>query len=126
MFVVEQDCAYLDADGRDAEPDALHLWIDEPDAPTVSACLRILSEPDGRTSIGRVVTAPAMRGRSLASALLLRALASGDGPFVLKAQARLVGWYAAFGFVVSGPEFIEDGILHRPMERGPRTPERML
>ena len=36
---------------------------------------------------------------------------------VLDAQAPLAGWYAAFGFVVDGPEFLEDGIPHVPMRR---------
>ena len=30
VFVVEQDCAYLDPDGRDLEPATTHLWLDGP------------------------------------------------------------------------------------------------
>jgi len=59
VFVVEQDCPYLDPDGRDAEPGTLHLWVDpDPGAPTVAAALRVVVEPDGSRRIGRVVTAP--------------------------------------------------------------------
>jgi ElaA protein len=36
---------------------------------------------------------------------------------VLDAQSPLAGWYAGFGFEVSGPEFLEDGIAHLPMRR---------
>jgi ElaA protein len=36
---------------------------------------------------------------------------------VLDAQAGLVDFYADFGFVVTGPEYLEDGIPHVPMRR---------
>ena len=51
----------------------------------------------------------------LASALVNHALTLFDGPAVLKAQSRLRRYYEGFGFVVVGPEFDEDGILHVPM-----------
>jgi ElaA protein len=40
---------------------------------------------------------------------------------VLDAQSPLAGWYAGFGFEVTGPEFLEDGIPHVPMRRGGGT-----
>ncbi len=113
VFVVEQDCPYQDPDGRDLEPGVHHLWTDGPDA-----YLRILDEGAGVHRIGRVVTAPAARGRGLAAALMTRALELvGDGPVVLDAQAQLEGWYARFGFTTAGPAFLEDGIPHVPMRR---------
>ena len=122
VFVVEQDCPYLDPDGRDAEPGTLHLWVDpDPGAPTVAAALRVVVEPDGSRRIGRVVTAPDHRGRGLAGTLLDRALAlvpAGSG-VVLDAQARLEPWYAERGFTRVGEEFLEDGIAHVPMRRQP-------
>ena len=36
---------------------------------------------------------------------------------VLDAQSPLAGWYASFGFEVTGAEFLEDGIPHLPMRR---------
>lgn len=33
VFVVEQDCAYPELDGRDLEPDAHHVWYSEGDRP---------------------------------------------------------------------------------------------
>lgn len=141
VFVVEQQCWYLDLDGRDLEPGARQLWIeapgpsrssasahdrehagptdnpgsaDEPDG-TVIAALRLLPELEG-WRIGRVVTDPTRRGEGLATLLLQTALAR-PGPFVLDAQSHLTGWYEGFGFRVDGPEFIEDGIPHTPMRR---------
>jgi ElaA protein len=120
VFVVEQDCPYLDPDGRDAEPGTLHLWADpDPSAPTVAAALRMVVEPDGSRRIGRVVTASDHRGQGLAGMLLDRALAlvpPGRG-VVLDAQARLEPWYAVRGFTRVGEEFVEDGIAHVPMRR---------
>ena len=41
-----------------------------------------------------------------------------DGRIVLDAQSHLVEWYERLGFAVAGPEFVEDGIPHVPMEFG--------
>jgi len=115
VFVVEQDCVYLDLDGRDLEPSTRHLWIEEEGRGAVLAALRVLAEPGGGTSIGRVVTAPAFRSRGLAAELMKTALATAARPIHLKAQSHLVDWYARFGFAPSGGEFVEDGIPHTPM-----------
>lgn len=118
-FVVEQACPYPELDGRDVEPDALHLWVEADGAP--AACLRLLEDPDGSARIGRVVTAPAHRGRGLSAALVRAALARVPGRrVVLDAQAHLEGWYAGFGFAADGPGFLEDGIPHVPMARRAR------
>jgi len=69
--------------------------------------------------IGRVATASAQRGRGLAAALMRAALAECVGrPVALEAQSYLTDWYAGFGFVVDGTEYVdEDGIPHTPMRR---------
>ena len=45
----------------------------------------------------------------------------GDREIVLDAQSYLAQWYARFGFVPDGPEFLEDGIPHIPMRREQRA-----
>ncbi|MFY1620146.1 GNAT family N-acetyltransferase [Micromonospora sp. WMMD736] len=119
VFVVEQNCPYPELDGRDVEPGTRHVWLTDGDA--LLAYLRILADPDGLARIGRVVVAPAARrgghaGRLMAAALDL----IGDRPSVLEAQSHLVAFYARYGFTVSGPEYVEDGIPHTPMRRDPR------
>jgi ElaA protein len=117
VFVVEQQCAYPDVDGRDIEPGTRHLWYEEQGIPV--AYLRILREPDGAARIGRVCTAATARGRGLSGKLMAAALdLIGPGETcVLDAQSYLVGFYTGFGFVVGGPEYVEDGIPHTPMRR---------
>jgi ElaA protein len=116
VFVVEQDCAYLDPDGRDLEPEALQLWIERDG--NVLATLRLLLDDPGTVRIGRVATARAARGGGLAALLMRRALElAGERTVVLGAQAYLAEWYARFGFVRDGADYLEDGILHVPMIR---------
>jgi ElaA protein len=112
VFAVEQWCVYQDLDGRDTEPATRHAWVE--DAGEVVAYLRVLNEP-GREVIGRVVTAPAHRGRGLSRRLMESALERCARPVRIEAQSYLLGWYGAFGFVPCGPEYLEDGIPHTPM-----------
>jgi ElaA protein len=115
VFVVEQECCYADLDGRDAEPGTRHVWLSRGDR--VLAYLRILDD-GGVERIGRVVTAPDARGAGLASRLMEQALTVvGNRPSVLDAQARLTGFYTRYGYVRTGPEYLEDGIPHVPMAR---------
>lgn len=120
VFVVEQACVYPELDGRDLDADTTHLWVAGPgdDGGTpIAAYLRVLDRDQKISRIGRVVTHPAHRGQGLAEQLMHRALGLIDGPSALDAQTYLTEWYERFGFVASGPEFIEDGIPHTPMTR---------
>jgi ElaA protein len=117
VFVVEQECPYPELDGRDLEPDTRHVWIAEEGAPV--AYLRLIRD-EGEARIGRVCVARKSRGAGLAAELMRAALDEiGDNPSVLDAQAYLSGWYARFGYEVTGEEFLDDGIPHVPMRRTP-------
>lgn len=113
VFVLEQACLYPDLDDRDLEPGTRHVLMTADDG--LVGYARVL---DDQTvwRIGRVVLDPAVRGRGLADRLVRAALEACPGrDVVLDAQSPLAGWYATFGFVLDGPEFIEDGIPHLPM-----------
>ena len=115
VFVVEQECAYPDLDGRDTEPGTRHLWFSRDRE--VRAYLRILDD-HGTERIGRVVTAKTARGAGLAGRLMERALeVIGHRTSVLDAQSYLVGFYRKYGFEPTGPEYVEEGIPHVPMAR---------
>ncbi|WP_134765574.1 GNAT family N-acetyltransferase [Nocardioides sp. 1609] len=119
VFVVEQACPYPDLDGRDLEDGTRHVLLqDARDDPRgLLGVARVLDDGDV-WRVGRVVLAREARGRGLADHLVRTALAVCPGrDVVLDAQSPLAGWYAGFGFEVSGPEFLEDGIAHLPMRR---------
>lgn len=116
VFVVEQQCAYPDLDGRDTEPATRHLWYERDRVPV--AYLRILDHDGPVARIGRVATAKDSRGLGLANQLMAAALAViGNRPVTLDAQSNVVSLYERHGFRVTGPEFVEDGIAHVPMRR---------
>jgi predicted GNAT family N-acyltransferase len=117
VFVVEQQCAYPELDGRDLEPSTVHLWFEEDGQ--VVACIRVLDDGETR-AIGRVATAAGFRGQGLSARLMEEGIALCAGrPITLGAQAYLEDWYGRFGFVTSGPGYVEDGIPHVPMRREP-------
>lgn len=114
VFVVEQQCPYPDLDGRDTEPGTVHALLHDHH---LVGTLRVLDDGDV-WRIGRVLLARGVRGRGLANDLMEACLPELTArPIVLDAQSPLAGWYATFGFEVTGPEFLEDGIPHLPMRR---------
>lgn len=122
VFVVEQKCAYPDLDGQDLDGDTHHLMGWENDQ--LVAYLRLLDPQSqgGDVVIGRVVTAPAGRGKGLGHAMMEQALKQAEKhwpqvPIYLSAQAHLQGYYGRYGFVVAGEEYLEDDIPHIGMRR---------
>jgi ElaA protein len=120
VFVVEQRCPYLDADGID--PVSRHLWAERGGA--IAAYLRIV--PAGvkfpEPSIGRVITAPEARGAGLGRELMKRGIAAaGAAPIRIGAQAHLEKFYGELGFRRASEIYDEDGIPHVEMIR-PATP----
>jgi len=116
VFVVEQNCVYLDADGLD--PVCRHLWAERGGA--LRAYLRIV--PAGtkwaECSIGRVITAPEARGTGLGKELMTRGIAAcGAGPIRIGAQAHLEKFYGDLGFTRASDVYDEDGIPHIEMLR---------
>ncbi|WP_241047475.1 GNAT family N-acetyltransferase [Achromobacter xylosoxidans] len=117
VFVVEQQCVFLDLDGKDLLGQTEHLMAWE-NGELLAYC-RLL-EPalnDGQAVIGRVITAPAARGTGLGHELMRRAKDEvarlwPGAPVYLGAQARLKGYYGGHGFAPVTDEYIEDGIPH--------------
>lgn len=114
VFVVEQECPYPDLDGRDTEVGTRHVLMTTEDDVLVGYA-RVLDDTHV-WRIGRVVLAPAARGKGLADHVMETALqVCVDRDVVLDAQAPLAAWYESLGFAVDGEEFLEDGIPHVPM-----------
>lgn len=114
-FVVEQQCPYQEVDDRD--PTATHLYATENDA--IAAYCRLIQGAEG-VHIGRVIVAPARRGRGMAKTLMQAALClvAGQAAY-LQAQAHLQNFYASFGFLPISDVYPEDGIAHIDMRRPP-------
>ncbi|MCY7314185.1 MAG: GNAT family N-acetyltransferase [Rubrivivax sp.] len=123
VFVLEQG-AFLDPDGFDR--DAWHLLARD-GAGTLQAYLRIVdpglkyAEP----SIGRVITAPEVRGTGAGRALFAEGVRQCEAVWPgagirISAQARLERLYADHGFVQVGRAYIEDTIPHLEMLRAGR------
>ena len=119
VFVVEQNCAYLDPDEKD--PHSIHAWIQ--DGLELSACLRIV--PPGisylaYSSIGRIASAQKYRNQGHAKRLIGFAIKRTfdlfpDTDIKISAQSYLEKYYCYWGFRKAGSSYLEDGIPHIPM-----------
>ena len=120
VFVVEQQCAYAEIDGRD--PEAIHI-LGRSEGGELIAYARILPPDEhGLPHVGRVIISPGHRGQGLARELMLHALDAlstiyGTRRSGLAAQAHLERFYGGFGYVRQGPDYPWDGIPHVDMLR---------
>ncbi|HUP09656.1 MAG TPA: GNAT family N-acetyltransferase [Caldimonas sp.] len=122
VFCVEQQCAFVDADGLDEH--AHHLWARSPALGAIVAYARVL-EPGTKyaePSMGRVLTLGLARGSGLGRELVRRALELSEARWPgagnrISAQTRLESFYAAFGYRAAGAPYLEDGIHHTEMYR---------
>jgi ElaA protein len=119
VFVVEQDCPYVDADGKDLNAWHLMCWFKG----YLVGYARLIA-PDvsyeGYTSIGRVMTSKMVRKFSFGKQLMEVAIQQTqkhfpDYPIKLSAQSYLIRFYESFGFQTVGDEYMEDGIPHIAM-----------
>ena len=120
VFILEQG-PYLDVDGIDQR--CWHL-LGRDDSGTLMSYLRIVdpgikyAEP----SMGRVITAPEVRGTGAGHALVAEGIARGAIAWPgqgnrISAQARLELFYRQHGYVRVGDNYIEDTIPHVQMFR---------
>ena len=118
IFVVEQNCAYLDLDGKDKV--ALHL-IGEFDGKIVAhARLFKAGISFDNASIGRVVVDPNYRDKKWGHDLMREAIAGirlhfGESQITIGAQLYLKKFYESHGFVQTSAMYLEDDIEHIEM-----------
>ncbi|MBM3158315.1 MAG: GNAT family N-acetyltransferase [Bacteroidota bacterium] len=120
IFVVEQQCVFLDMDNKDQQSWHLLGKLDN----QLVAYTRLL--PAGLAyescSIGRVVTAENVRRTGIGKLLMTESIDSceklfGKGPIEVGAQLYLEKFYQTFGFIRDGAIYLEDGIEHIHMIR---------
>jgi len=115
VFVVEQNCVYLDADGKDLNAYHLVLWQDD----KVAGYTRLLAPGVSydEMSIGRVLTTSQFRNHGFGKTLMQQSIEEcrhlfGTGPIVIGAQMYLKRFYESFGFIQEGDMYLEDNIPH--------------
>ena len=120
IFVVEQNCPYLDADGLDLQ--ALHILgrkNEELIAYTRCFAPKILQK---ECVIGRVIVHSKHRHLGLGHRLMKTSEEIAQkqwacNNFYLGAQAHLEYFYQSLGYERCGPNYDEDGIPHLPMQK---------
>jgi ElaA protein len=121
IFVVEQNCVFIDADGKDQG--SWHYCMRNNEGKLV-AYTRLLPEGlayEGYTSIGRVVNSASVRGTGIGKVLMqgsidkITELWGSQNAIKIGAQTYLLGFYESLGFVNTGEAYIEDGIPHTHM-----------
>lgn len=119
VFVVEQKCVYLDADGKDQASFHISGWDNE----KLVAYCRVLIPGASfiEASIGRVATATDYRGKGYGRTLMERSIAFSFNKFnchkiTISAQLYLLKFYQSLGFAAIGQSYFEDGIPHIEMQ----------
>lgn len=121
VFILEQNCAYLDADGKDQFSE--HIFGVHDDGRVLAYCRIVqpgVAYPE--VSIGRIATHAEVRGSGLGKILMEKALAFVDDRYGkvsirLEAQQYLVKFYETYSFFATGDTYLVDGIEHIEMLR---------
>ena len=125
IFVIEQNCPYLDADGKDLK--GWHLMgrqiSDENTEGVLVAYTRLLPKGvsyDDYASIGRVVNSASVRGSGAGKILMQQSIEMMEKlypkePIKIGAQTYLLKFYESLGFESTGEEYLEDDIPHTSM-----------
>ena len=122
IFIVEQNCAYQDADDLDQESWHLMGWRKDVSRNILLAYLRIVfpGKKYPEPSIGRVLITPIARGKNFGKILTQEALCKIESEYPntairISAQRYLEKFYSQFGFKSVSEPYDEDGIPHIQM-----------
>ena len=120
IFVVEQNCVYLDLDGKDKV--ALHLFGEFEGKIVAHARLFKAGISFDKASIGRVVVDANYRDKKWGHELMREAIAGvflhfGESQITIGAQLYLKKFYESHGFVQISEMYVEDDIPHIEMKR---------
>jgi ElaA protein len=122
VFVVEQQCIFLDMDNKDQHCNHLLGWKRELLAASTRLVPPGISYPE--MSIGRVVSSPQVRGTGIGRELMEVSVKAcyelwGNAPIRIGAQCYLEKFYQSLGFEPEGEIYLEDGIPHIEMVKIP-------
>ena len=117
VFIVEQECAYQDVDGKDDKADHILLSIEE----ELVGYARVFNKNTyfKEASFGRAVVKKKDRGEGYGHLIVDKALEhlkkNKQSSIKISAQSYLKDFYSSHGFVAKGEEYMEDGIPHTAM-----------
>ncbi len=116
VFVVEQECAYQDIDGKDFK--SIHIIGKQKEE--IIAYSRIMSLNKEFCSIGRVLVKKELRKKGIGIKLMTKSIKEATNEFnrrkiKISAQEYLKNFYTNLGFKHTGKCYIEDGIPHIEM-----------
>jgi ElaA protein len=120
VFVLEQNCVFLDQDDKDQN--ALHV-LGKDENGDIHSYTRLLDRGisyDEYSSIGRVVNSQKTRGTGEGKRLMIYSIEKIKESFPtskvkISAQSYLLKFYSDLGFVSVGEEYLEDDIPHTAM-----------
>jgi ElaA protein len=120
IFVVEQNCVYLDLDGKDQK--ALHLFGTFEGIIVAHARLFKPGISFVHASIGRVVVHPKYRDQKWGHELMRQAILGvleqfNETEITIGAQLYLKKFYESHGFVQTSEMYLEDDIPHIQMDK---------
>ena len=121
VFVVEQNCVYLDIDGKDKL--GLHLFGELEGKIVAYSRLFKPGISFDNASIGRVVVDANYRDKNWGHELMHEAIAGieshfGESLITIGAQLYLKKFYESHGFIKTSDMYLEDDIPHIEMQRG--------
>ena len=117
VFIVEQECAYQDVDGKDKQAAHVLLHIDN----ELVGYTRVFPENTyfKEASFGRAVVKKIHRGEGYGHLIVDKALEhlkkNKQSPIKISAQSYLKKFYLSHGFIPKGDEYLEDNIPHIAM-----------
>lgn len=118
VFVVEQNCPYMELDDRDQA--AVHVWLEDDEG--IEAYLRVMDRgvESEHVSIGRVIAVKRRSGigtQVLSEGIRVAKEYFAADQIYLEAQVYAKSFYEKSGFRQVSDEFLEDGIPHIKMIR---------
>lgn len=118
VFVVEQNCIFLDMDDKDQK--CMHILGFDDDVLVAYSRLVPSGVSYKEAAIGRVVTDPGYRRKNAGKELMRISIDKlyeeyGTQRIRIGAQCYLRDFYESFGFVKDSDEYLEDGIPHIEM-----------
>ena len=116
VFIVEQECAYQDIDGKDFK--SIHIIGKK--KKEIIAYSRLMNINNDFCSIGRVLVKKDMRRKGIGIKLIKKSIEEatreyGNKKIKISAQEYLKSFYTNLGFKYTGESYLEDGIPHIEM-----------